>query len=104
MATSLAQFEERDGHPLDAADLSRTLRQGGFAHVSVDAQPYNASAFIAATRGMPLRLSSGLYPHRTFSFLSTISRCTRTVEEELAGELGALRRQKIMIDDLKATC
>mmetsp|Transcript_66108 Transcript_66108/g.129603 ORF Transcript_66108/g.129603 Transcript_66108/m.129603 type:complete len:414 (-) Transcript_66108:57-1298(-) len=64
---------------INGETLCGQLVKLGFRQCQADLQEYNSSAFMYSTKHLGLIDSGGIYPHRTASFFSTISRCIRNV-------------------------
>lgn len=72
-----------DRAPLvDGAALCRGLKERHFLECSAYLRPYDPAALYAATADRcVLENNAALYPHRTASMLSGVSRCLSAVQE-----------------------
>jgi hypothetical protein len=83
IAMSQQNSELNDGHDLmNGSAICGRLSDLGFEDCFHDLRPYVASVFVDATQHLGFKGNS-LYPHRTASFFSTISRALSMVNSSL---------------------
>lgn len=82
IATSTQHDELDPRDSVSTEEICNNLLSKGFSHCTAELIPYNGSMFRETVRELgDYQSNSGLYPHRTASFFSSIARCMRLVQE-----------------------
>lgn len=79
ISTSTSHSETDPSDVVDGASLCSSLLALGFEHCHADLVPYDPQVFASSSKSLEFQSRNGVFPFRTASLFSTVSRCATSV-------------------------